>query len=41
MRLKLFILMYADDTVLLADDEQDMQSLLDSLHQFCLENKLK
>ena len=39
--LKPFVLMYADDTILLADDEIDMQKLLDSLHAFCEHNKLQ
>ena len=39
--LKLFVLMYADDTILLADNEIDMQKLLDSLHAFCEHNKLQ
>ena len=30
--LKLFVLMYADDTILLADNEIDMQKLFDSLY---------
>ena len=39
--LKLFVLMYANDTILLADNEIDMQKLLDSLHAFCEHNKLQ
>ena len=39
--LKLFVLMYADDTILLADNEIDMQKLLDSLCAFCEHNKLQ
>ena len=39
--LKLVVLMFADDTILLADNEVDMQKLLDSLHAFCEHNKLQ
>ena len=39
--LKLFVLMYADDTILLADNEIDLQKLLDSLHAFCEHDKLQ
>lgn len=38
--LKLFILLYADDTVLLADSEKELQQLLDCLETYCNENKL-
>ena len=38
--LKLFILLYADDTVLLADDESELQRLLDCLENYCVANKL-
>ena len=39
--LKLFILMYADATMLLADNEINVQKLLDSLDAFCEHNKLQ
>lgn len=38
--LKLFILLYADDTVLLADDERELQRLLVCLENYCIDNKL-
>ena len=39
--LKLVILLYADDTILLADNEIDMHRLLDSLYDICEYNKLE
>ena len=39
--LKLYILMYADDTVVLAESEDEMQKLLNTLHEYCEEWKLK
>ena len=38
--IKLFVLLYADDTVFLADNERDMQHLLHNLYDFCNVNKL-
>ena len=35
------ILMYADDIVLLAETEDDLHLLIDILHQWCDENKMK
>ena len=34
--MKLSILLYADDIILLAETESDLQSMLDSLTQWCL-----
>ena len=39
--LKLYILMYADDTVVLAESEDEMQKSLSTLHEYCEEWKLK
>ena len=39
--LKLYILMYADDTVVLAESEDEMQKSLNTLHKYCEEWKLK
>ena len=39
--LKLFLLLYADDIVLFASDEYDLQKGLDVLHTYCLKWKLK
>ena len=39
--LKLYILMYADDTVVLAESEDEMQKSLNTLHEYCEEWKLK
>ena len=37
--LVVFILMYADDLVLLAEDEKDLQKLLDELERYCKESQ--
>ena len=39
--LKLFLLLYADDIVLFANDECDLQKSLDVLHNYCQKWKLK
>ena len=39
--LKLFILLYADDTILLAENENDLQVQLNLLNDYCEVNKLK
>ena len=39
--LNLFVLMYADDTVIMADNEHDMQRNLNLLNDYCNCNKLK
>ena len=39
--IELFILLYADDTVILAESEKDMQAALNSLSVYCTNNKLK
>ena len=33
--LKLFVLLYADDTIILAENEHDLQSSLQSLYNYC------
>ena len=33
--------LYADDTVIMAENEHDMQRYLDLLNEYCLCNKLK
>ncbi len=39
--LKLFTILYADDTVLLAESKEDLQKQLDNLYTFCELWKLK
>ena len=39
--LNLFVLMYADDTVIMAENEHDMQRNLNLLNDYCNCNKLK
>ena len=39
--LNLFVLMYADDTVIMAENEHDMQRDLSLLNYYCKCNKLK
>ena len=39
--LKIFCLLYADDTLVLAENEQDLQKALDSLHTYCNKWALK
>ena len=39
--LKIFCLLYADDTLVLAETEQDLQKALDSLHTYCNKWSLK
>jgi hypothetical protein len=34
--LKLFIILYADDTVILSESESDLQAQLDAFHEYCL-----
>ena len=38
---KLVVLLYADDTVLLADNEQELQNSLDAFYDYCERWKLK
>ena len=38
--LKLFVLLYADDTIILAESERDLQRALNSVHEYCTEFKL-
>ena len=37
---KLFVLLYADDTIILAENERDLQTALDSVHEYCTKFKL-
>ena len=39
--LNMFVLLYADDTVIMAENESDMQRNLDLLNEYCISNKLK
>jgi hypothetical protein len=41
INLKLFIILYADDTVILSESESDLQAQLDAFHEYCLTWKLK
>ena len=38
--LKLFVLLYAADTIILAENECDLQTDLDSVHEYCTKFKL-
>ena len=38
---KLFVIMYADDTVLLAESASNLQNMLNLFHEYCLKWKLK
>ena len=35
LQLKLFTLLYADDTIVLAETERELQSTLDAVHEYC------
>ena len=35
LQLKLFTLLYADDTIVLAEAEKELQSALDAVHEYC------
>ena len=35
LHLKLFTLLYADDTIVLAETERELQSALDAVHEYC------
>jgi len=39
--LNLFILLYADDTIIMADNEHDKQRNIDPLNEYCICNKLR
>ena len=39
--LKLYVLLYADDTIILAESAADLQSALSSLHEYCVHWDLK
>ena len=39
--MKLFIILYADDTVILSESESDLQAQLVAFHEYCLTWKLK
>ena len=32
---KLYLLLYADDTVIFAESQQDLQSALNAMHEYC------
>ncbi len=38
--MKLYVLLYADDTIVLAESPQELQSALDAMHEYCNANKL-
>ena len=38
--LKLFVLLYAGDTIILAENKHDLQKTLNSVHEYCTEFKL-
>jgi len=37
---KLYILLYADDTVIMAESEKELQRALDGMYEYCVDNKL-
>ena len=37
---KLFLLLYADDTVILAENQSELQKTLENLHEYCITNEL-
>ena len=37
---KLFVLLYADDTIILAENQRDLQTYLDSVYEYCTKHKL-
>ena len=39
--LKMYALLYADDTVLICESEHDMQKALDATAEYCMENNMK
>ena len=39
--MKLFIILYADDTVILSESESDLQAQHDAFHEYCLTWNLK
>ena len=39
--LKLFVILYADDTVLMSETHADLQNQIDALHEYCNQWKLK
>jgi hypothetical protein len=39
--LKSFIILYADDTIILSESGSDLQAQLDAFHEYCLTWKLK
>jgi hypothetical protein len=39
--MNIFVLLYADDTVLMAETPEDLQKQLNSFHDYCLEIKSK
>ena len=38
---KLFFILYADDTILMSESQEDLQKQLDSLNEYCNIQKLK
>ena len=38
--LKLFVLLYADDSIILSENERDLQLSLNAVHEYCVINKL-
>ena len=38
--LKLFVLLYGDDTIILSENERDLQTDLDSVQEYCTKFKL-
>ncbi len=38
--IKLFVLLYTDDTILISESPEDLQKILDNLHEYCTKWKL-
>ena len=39
--LKMYVLLYADDTIIMAESAADLQTALTSLHEYCIQWDLK
>ena len=37
---KLFLLLYADDTVIIAENQSELQKTLENIHEYCITNLL-
>ena len=39
--LKLFVILYTDDTALMAESDSELQTLLDTFYRYCITWKMK